>query len=291
MSHRDRYAALALLTGLLTTACNDQFTISGTPSAAAPAPVVATAPAAAPMTPPPAVPTPAPRVRAALPPYPVPLASLNEAPLPVLEVVDQGFSAFAAQYTGNVTSWAVKLRNPNTDPWRATGASLRITFTDAAGTVVLVEEGPVTADVGPGQVMAFGSTDIRGATGIATAMRVEVLDTNWTDGSYRAVGEITMGPATARPATGPGNDTSPKVLIDCVASSSYLSKIASFFVTTVYLDANGRIIGGSQHNSDIDGETLSVPGGGTADFTVQGYFAPPSGVPAAECYANHNRPV
>jgi hypothetical protein len=80
-------------------------------------------------------------------------------------------------------------------------------------------------------------------------------------------------------------------MIDCAASSTFLSKLSSFFVTVVYLDAQGRIIGGSAHNSDIDGEILSVPGGGKAEFTLRGYFAPPSGVPAAECHANFVRPV
>ena len=287
MPHRAQFVALALLTGLLTTACNDRF-VSGTPSAAPPGVVATSAPA----TTLPAPPTVPPSRPAALPAYPVPLASVNEAPQPVLEVLDQGFSVYAVQYTGIVTSWAVKLRNPNTDTWRATGASLRVTFTDASGAVVLVEEGPVTADVGPGQVVAFASTDSGGgSTGVATAMQVEVLDTRWTDGEYRATGEITMGPATARPATGPGSDITPKVLVDCTASSTFLSKLSSIFVTVVYLDAQGRIIGGSSHNSDIDGETLSVPGGGTAQFTLQGYFAPPSGVPAAECSANFVRPA
>jgi hypothetical protein len=284
MSQRARFLALALLTGLLTTACGDRF-VTGTPSAAP----AAAAPAAVATSAPTTTVPPLPSRPVALPAYP--LAS-NEAPRPVLEVVDQGFSAYAVQYSGNVTSWAVKLRNPNTDTWSATGASLRVTFTDQSGAVVLTEEGPFTADVGPGQVVAYGSTDSGGnATGIATAMRVEVLDTNWTESEYRAAGEITMGPATARPATGPGTDISAKVLVDCTASSTFLSKLGSFFVTTVYRDAQGRIIGGSTHNSDIDGETLSVPGGGTAQFTLQGYFAPPSGVPAAECSANFVRPV
>jgi hypothetical protein len=279
--------ALALLTGLLTTACNDRF-VNGTPSAAPPVVVAAPAPAAAPTTLP-ALPTTRPPRPAALPANP--LAS-NEASQPVLEVVDQGFSAYAVQYTGNVTSWAVKLRNPNPDTWSATSTSLRVTFTDASGAVVLVEDEILTADVGPGQVVAFGSTDSSGsATGIATGMQVEVLDTRWTDGQYRAEGEIIMGPATARPATGPGTDISSKVLVDCTATSTFLSKLSSFFVSVVYLDAQGRIIGGSSHNSDIDGETLDVPGGGTAQFTLQGYFSPPSGVPAAECSANFVRPV
>jgi hypothetical protein len=156
---------------------------------------------------------------------------------------------------------------------------------------VLVEEGPVTADVAPGQVIAFGSTDIRGATGPATAMRVEVVDTNWADGEYRAPGAITMGPATARPGTGPGSDLNAQVLVDCSASSTFLSKLSSFFVSVVHLDAQGRIIGGSSHNTDLDGDTLSVPGGGSADFTLEALFAPPSGVPAAECSPDFVRPV
>jgi hypothetical protein len=275
MSRCTRIAAFALLTALLTTAWP---IVGGTPSAAAAAGTATAAPPG-----PTALPTAAAR--------PVPLAARDEAPLPVLEVVSQGFSAYPAQYTGNVTSWAVKLRNPNAATWHATGASLRVTFTDANGAVVLVEEGPVTADVGPGQITAFASTNTREATGLATAMQVEVLDTNWTDGRYRAVGEITMGPATARPATGPGTDISPQVLVDCSASSTFLSKLSSFFVTVVYLDAQGRIIGGSSHNSDIDGAILSVPGGGRAEFTLKGYFVPPSGVPAVECHANFVRPV
>lgn len=221
----------------------------------------------------------------------MPLASTRDDSQPVLEVVDQGFSAYAVQYSGNVTSWAVKLRNPHTDTWSATSATLRATFTDASGTVVLVEEEYLYGDVAPGKVVAFGSTDSgANATGIATAMQVEVLETRWND-FPRATGDITMGPATVRPASGPGSDITPKVLVDCSATSTFLSKIAGLSVTMVYLDATGRIIGGSQQNSDIDGTPLSVPGGGTAEFTLQGWFSPAGGVPAAECSANFLRPL
>jgi hypothetical protein len=281
---RNRLLALALLTGVLTTACADRV-VTGTPSAA-PAPVAATAtrtPAAT-VPPPPSrgVPRPA---------YPAPLTPASQDSRPALEVVDQGFSSYAVEYTGYVTSWAVKLRNPHADTWSATSTTLRVTFTDASGAVVLVEEAPAFGDVGPGQVVAFGSTDSGGdATGIATAMRVEVLDTRWND-FPRAQGDITMGPATARPAPASNLDVAKKLLVDCTASSTFLSKIAGMSVSMVYLDAQGRIIGGSQQNSDIDGEMLSVPGGGTADFTVQGWFAPPSGVPAVECSANYLRPL
>jgi hypothetical protein len=284
--HRPHLIGLALLAALSTTACNDRFTVNGSPSAA-PATVVAAAPTAPPAALP-AVPVPAPATRPATPGA---YGLRQQAPSEVLEVVDQGFSAYAVQYSGNVTSWGVKLRNPNTGNLYATGVSLRVTFTDATGAVVLVEEGPVTADVAPGQVIAFGSTDIRGATGLATAMHVEVVDTNWTDGEYRAAGQITMGPATARPGTGPGSDLNTQVVVDCSASSTFLSKLSSFFVSVLYLDAQGRIIGGSNHNSDIDGETLSVPGGGNARFTLEALFAPPSGVPAAECSPNFVRPT
>jgi hypothetical protein len=284
MSYRARFLALALLTGLFTTACGERF-VTGTPSAA-PAPPAAAATSAPATTVPPL-----PSLPVALPTYPVPVASARDDSQPVLEVVDQGFSAYAVQYTGNVTSWAVKLRNPNTDTWSATSATLRATFTDASGAVVLVEEGPVFGDVGPGQVVAFGSTDSSAkATGIATSMQVDVLDTRWND-FPRAPGDITMGPATARPAPASSLDTSAQVLVDCTASSSFLSKIAGMSVTMVYLDASGRIIGGSQQNSDLDGETLSVPGGGTAEFTLKGWFSPPAGVPAVECSANYLRPL
>jgi hypothetical protein len=282
-----RVLLVALLGGLLTTACGT-VTISGVPRAAsAPAPAgsattVPTVPAV-----PTARPSAAPTPRSA-PATPV-LGSLDQdAPAAALEVADHGFSAYAVEYTGIVTSYAVRLRNPNPAPWRATSATLQITFTDANGAVVLAEQGPFIADIGPGQTTAFGSTATRDATGIATAMHVEVVDANWTDGMYRAAGEITTGPATARPVTGTGSD---KVLIDCAASSTYLSKVAGLFVSVVYLDPQGRIIGGSQHNSDVDGNTLSVPGGGSAPFTLQGYFAPPNGVPAAECSVNYVRPA
>lgn len=117
-----------------------------------------------------------------------------------------------------------------------------------------------------------------------------MVDTDWADGEYRAPGAIAMGPATARPGTGPGSDLNTQVLVDCSASSTILSKLSSLFVSVVHFDAQGRISAAAATTPN-DSERLGVPGGGSADLTLAALFAPPSGVPAAECSPNVVRPV
>lgn len=278
MPRRALLAAVLLLCTVLLTSCG--LSIAGTPQAVTPASDAVTplSTASPPTSPPPTSPL--------LPPTRVPLADMGvgDAPIPHLEVVEKGFSSYAIQFSGQKMSYAVLLRNPNTVPVRAQSATVRVTFTDAAGTVVLTGDDLVLTDLGPGQTTAIGGIDLGKATGIPVAMTAEVIKTRWSSGANAVPGEITTGPATVRP--GPYSANS--LLIDCTATSTFASKVVLRTMTVVLRDAQGKIIGGLGTYDDAEGKRLGVPGNGAAPFTLRAFQTPPQ-VPSATCYPNYHR--
>lgn len=284
MTGRARALALllALFVGLTVTACGS-VTIAGHATPAAPAPLPASSGTTI---------TPAPRPTATPPPRPGGPSSVtpkltpsSSGPSDKLEVAGFGFSTWAQQYRGQLVSFAVMLRNPNAAPKRASSAKVRVTFTDAAGQVVHTKDELFFGDVGPGMTTAMASSGSNDVKGVATAMQVEVLDSRWIAAGNYTPGEVTNGPPTIRPA----GDMPDTLLIDCPAASTFLSKVNVSGMTMVYLDAGGAIIGGSSTNVDVESQTLSLPGNGNATFTMRAWTPPPTGVPAAACYANFQR--
>lgn len=275
MPRRALLAAALLLCTLLLTSCG--FSVAGTPQAATPV-----SDAVMPLS------TASPPTSPLLPPTRTPLADLGlgTAPISQLEVVEKGFSSYAIQFSGQKLSYAVLLRNANTTAVRAQSATVRVTFTDAAGAVVLTGDDLVLTDLGPGQTTAIGGTDLGKATGIPATMTAEVLKTRWSSAANGVPGEITTGPATVRP--GPYSANS--LLVDCTATSTFASKVVVRTMTVVLRDAQGKIIGGFGTYDDAEGKRLGVPGNGTTAFTLRAWQTPPQ-VPSAACYPNHNRGI
>lgn len=159
-----------------------------------------------------------------------------------------------------------------------------MTFRDANGAVVFVDDNATTYGIRPGTTSALGGTDIFSSAPVeAASMQVEVLDASWTPTSLMSPGTLVSGPAAVRPDPS-SSPSSPAVLIDCAVRSTYPSKTASIFLMIVYRDPTGKIIGGMTSNSDAESDTLDAFGNTVTRVGLKALFTPPSGVPAAECY-------
>lgn len=207
------------------------------------------------------------------------------------QVLEYGFSAYKLQYSpGWTTSFAVIVKNPNPNTWVASATYLTVTFRDAAGNVVLTDDLATLSGLGPGQTSAVAGTDSGAkAPAQATTMDVQVTRVTWLDLTQVAPGDVTMSTATVRPS--PEDTVTPTAFITCPARSTYRSKISNVYAEIVYRDGAGKIIGGSAHNSDVNHDTLTLPGNSTRAIQIKALFVPPTGVPAAVCYPSYHKPL
>lgn len=238
------------------------------------------------------VPAPAGGAGAPVDSTPFPPATLSEGERADVEIVDSGFTAYDVEFTGKVISYAIRLRNPNASSWIATSVRMHVTFDDPSGTTVYDDDLVIIYHVPPKATSAAGGTAVGGdlselATS-PTVMNVEITDISWFSTDDVTPGAITMGPATVKP--GPP-DTVDSVIVSCAARSTYASKVGSFSVNFVFLDAAGKIIGGNADNTTIDNEFLSIPGEAVSPLEFEELFSLPDGVPAAECYPSFVTPT
>lgn len=210
---------------------------------------------------------------AASTPEPTPTATPRPTPAPAARVdlvlADSGFTAFSSD---GYSSYAVIIENPNLE-WVAQRVEVSVTFYDAAGTILSVENDFLTAIL-PGGRGAIGST----AFDAGTATRMEVViqpvdESSWFRVEPNSTGDYAFENVTTTRDEFGGHTTTGLI------RSTFQEAQESVEVTAVWRNSAGTIVGGDFTFVD------TVPAMGEATFELS-TFATFSDLAQTEMYAD-----
>jgi hypothetical protein len=153
-----------------------------------------------------------------------------------LEVVDSGFSTYLAYSDTTQASWAVIVRNPNSETWIASSIDVTVTFLDADGGLVHSESSSISMIL-PSQDAAVAASTIDDVSG-AVSMRVQVRAGSWERSDVQSFGSFSADQVTLRKAEFGGWS------VLGLVGSTFANDATDVYATAVLRDVNGAVLGG-----------------------------------------------